>query len=882
MEWLAAFRLRLKTLVRRPDRDLEDELSFHLAMREAKDRASDVTAHDAQAAAKKQFGNVARIKEACREMRTFMSLETFLQDLRYGARGLVRSPGLTLVTALTLALGIGASSWQFAMLRQWVVEAVSFPQPERLVVLWELDKKKGWWGPASAPDYLDWKKDNRVLESLSAWTPAEFNVGGRSQDGPQRTLGARVSASFLRTLRVQPVIGRDFTESEDQPAAQHVAIVSNGLWRERLQANPDLSNATLNLDGEAYAVIGVMPEDFHFTLMGRANIWVPLVLSPAERTDRSKGWLQVIGRLSPGVSLAVADESLKAMAQRIENAHPETNTNSSILTMTLAKEIGRHVGNQAVYVGFLVAICILLIACSNVAGVYLARTLARRKEMTMRLALGARKLRLTRQLLSENALLIPVAVGLGLVLATVGGRALTSAIPYENRGYLPNYGRIVVDASTLVYGVAVAALSVMLFSLAPVLEAYRLDLTGVLKEVGSSAGVRGQGLRKTLVVAEIVLALTTLVPAALVAKSLSNLLREDPGFRSDHVLTVRLSLPAVRYKDKVQWLNFYQRLIERIRALPQVEAVGASQYIPFGHSNAALEFWIENQPSPERGNVPSTDIACATPGYFSTLGLSLIRGRFIADEDGPDSQPVVVINQTMERRYFARGSALGRRIRLGRNDLTWYTVVGVFKDVKLYDLGDRPQNESYTSFAQVTARDMSLVLRSNAAPELLSSALRNAVTSQDSELPVTNAVGMGQLIDDEEAPFRIFAQFALGFAALAMFLAGMGIYGIMAYLVESRAREIGIRMACGAERRNILWLVMTGSLKLVGTGVVIGLAGAWAVTRLLSGLLHGVSASDPSTYGISIAVMIVAILAASFVPVRRATRVDPMTVLRCD
>lgn len=877
MEWLAAFSARLKALIRRPDRDLDDEISFHLAMREAKNRAVEVPEHDAHAAAKRQFGNATRIKEACREMRTFTWLENFRQDVRYGARGLVREPGLVLVTVLTLALGIGASSWVFAMLKQWVIEAVAFPHPEQLAVLWELDTKKGWIGSVSAPDFLDWKKENHVWKSLSAWTSAEFNLTGT--DRPQRIQGSRVSADFFHTLEVRPVMGREFLENEDQAGSPHVAIVSYGLWRDRLNSDPDLTGKTLNLEGEPYAVVGVMPEDFHFTLMGRANIWVPLSFTDKQRSDRGNGWLQVMGRLKPGVSQAAARMAMNGIASNLEKAYPETNTNSGILLRSLSKEIGRHVGDQGLVTGFVVGICILLIACSNIAGIYLARMLGRRKEMTMRLALGARRGRLARQLLSENSLLLPGAIGLGLLLAKAGTNWVTAAIPYENRGYLPNYGQIFVDSGTLVYTLGIAALSVIIFSFAPILEGYKLTLTGVLKEAGGSSNAGGQRLRKTLVVAEIVLALAALVPAGLTVTSFANLLREDPGFRPDHVWTTRVSLPAVHYKDRVQWQTFYDRLLDRLRNTPQVEVASASQYVPFGHHNSTSEFWIEGKPRPSPGQVPAAEINAVTPGYLHAMGLSLLRGRFVEDRDGSDSSRVIVINHTLERRYFGKDEALGHRIRLG-DDPTWYTVVGVVQDVKLFDLGDDPEDQTYLAFSQAPSRTMSVVIRSDADAAVLMAALRREVSSLDKELPIADVESMVQLISNEEAPFRIFAEFSFYFALIALFLAGMGIYGIMAFLVESRRREIGIRIACGAEARNILWLVMTGGLKLVATGVLLGLAGAWMLAQLLSGLLHGISASEPRVYVLSVAVMLLAILLACFVPLRRATKVDPMLVLR--
>jgi predicted permease len=360
---------------------------------------------------------------------------------------------------------------------------------------------------------------------------------------------------------------------------------------------------------------------------------------------------------------------------------------------------------------------------------------------------------------------------------------------------------------------------------------------------------------------------------------LVDLLSKDPGFRPDHVVTARLSLPAATYKNDVQWRAFYERLLEGMRALPQVEAVGASQYVPFGHHNATVEFWIEGRPEPGFGKVPATEITAATPGYAAAIGLTLLRGRFLSDHDRLGSMPAIVINQTMERRYFAREEALGHRIRLGHNDRTWYTVVGVVRDVKLFDLSDRPENQCYFAFAQMPVRTMSVVLRTSTDSLVLAGALRKTVSAIDKELPVSDAETMQQKISDQEAPFRVSAQFSLYFALLALFLAGMGIYGVMAYLVENRTREFGIRIACGAEPRSILWLVLSGTLKLAVAGILLGLAGAWGVTRLLSGLLNGVRANSPIDYGISVVAMLLAILLASFVPLRRATKVDPMRVL---
>jgi predicted permease len=859
--------------------DLDEEMRFHLETRMEDLVRSGLPHAEALRRAQIEFGCTEAYQERVRETRRVTCFDELTQDLRYGLRGLQKSPGLILVAVLTLALGVGASSWLFSMLRQWVIEAVSFPHPERLEVLWKLDTKKGWNGPISTPDFLDWRAQNHVFENLSAWTSDEFNLTGGTI--PERIEGARVTADFFRTLGVPLAAGREFFNGEDQPGAAHVAIISYGLWRERFKS--ELNKTVIKLDGEPYTIVGVVPDNFHFPLMGRANIWVPLVFSDKQRTDRGTGWLNIIGRRKPEFAEAAVAKAMSTIAHDIEKQYPDTNTNAGVLINSLAKEIGKHVGEQAIYTAFIVGICIALIACSNLAGIYLARAWTRRREMAVRLALGASKSRLARQLLSENALLMPAAIGLGLLIANLGGKWTTNSIPFENRGYLPNYGRVTVDTTAVLYAIGIAVLSVLLFSISPVLEGYRLNLTGALKESGSAtSAAASQRLRKLLVICQIVLALMVLVPAGLTSKSLSIILQADLGFRADHVLTAQMSLPSVKYATSAQRLSIYNQLLERLRSLPQVESVGASQHIPFGHSSSWLEFRINGRPEPAPGEVPSTLITAVTPGYSDAIGLSLLRGRFVSEQDGSSTLRVVVINQTLAGRFFAHQGALGHKIRLGRDDATWYTIVGIVKDVKFYWPGDNPMNESYIAFAQSPGPVMHLVLRTTTDPMALAPAVQSAVWSLDKEQPVSGVQTLQTRINNQEAPVRNITQFSVYFALLALFLAAIGIYGVMAYLVESRAREIGIRVACGAERRNILWLVLVGSLKLIMTGISVGLLGAWGIARMLMNNVFGVTTNTVDVYAVSVAVLWAAVLLATLIPLRRATRVDPLIVLRCE
>lgn len=808
-------------------------------------------------------------------------MQTLLQDLRYGIRTLAKTPGVAILIIVTLSLGIASSTLLFNMVRQWVLNAVTFPHSDQLTVLWEIDTKKGWENSASAPDFNDWRAKNTVFDDLSAWTTTNFNLTGK--DRPERILGARVSANFFETLKTQPVMGRAFRPEEEQPGNAHVVILGYGFWHDRFNGDRNEVGKTITLDGETYAVIGVMPEDFHLPLMGRTNLWVPLALTEKERTDRVNGWLNVLGRLAPGVTVAQGQQAMDPVAQDLEKLYPATNTNSGIFVNSLRHEEGKHVGDQGIYMSFCVGICILLIACANVAGILLARALARQKEMALRISLGASRFRIVRQLLTENIWLFLLAAALGILLSAWGGEWVTSAIPFTNRGYLPNYGRLYVDFATLAYSVGIALLTSVVFGLAPALQCSNPSLTSTLKDAGSSASVsvRRRRMRKVLVVLEVALALMALVPAGLMIKWMKNINNVDLGFRPQHVLTAQIALPETKYPDLRQAAAFYDRLLERLGALPQVSSSAVTQYIPFGDNYSSAEMFFPGRAAPDPRSIPSSAITAAAPGYLPTLGLQMIRGRFFSDQDGPDSPPVIVINQTLANRYFPGQDPLGQKIQLGRDSTSQRTVVGIVKDLHLTtDFNNPPYPESFIPFAQSPSRSITVVLRSAGDPLPLASALREAVPSLDPDQPVSDVVSLSQFVSDQEAPFRVFTQFSNFFGVLALFLAAIGIYGVMAFIVSGQTKEIGIRMALGASPRNVQKLVLAHSVRLTIVGIALGLTGAAALARMLAGLLVGVSVTDPGIYLTASAVLGAAIFLASYVPARRAAAVDPMVALR--
>jgi len=810
-------------------------------------------------------------------------MQALLQDLKYGFRTLARTPAVAVVIVLTLSLGIGASTLLFNMVRQWVIGAVKFPHSEQLVAAWEIDTKKGYEVSASAPDFLDWREHNQVFENLSAWTVRDFNLTGN--DRPERVSGARVSANFFNTLEARPALGRTFFSDEESLGKDRVVILSHGLWHDRFNADPNLLGRTIAIDGESRTVIGVMPEDFHFSVMGRANMWVPLAFTDKERADRLDGWLQVIGRLRPGVNIAQAQTAMDPIAQRLEKLYPDSNTNSGILLRSLRHEVGRNVGDQGVYMAFCLGICVLLVACANVAGIMLARSLARQREMAVRISLGAGRFRLIRQLLSENVWLFVVGAALGIALAKWGGDWVTSAIPNENRGYLPNYGRIYLDFATLAYAAGIALLTSILFGLAPAMQSSNPNLTATLKDAGGAASLslRGRRMRKVLIVLEVSLALASLVPAGVMTRWLKTAYSADLGFRPDHLLTARLNLPATKYGDMHRASSFYNELLERIQGQPGVTDAAASDFIPFGNSSGGAELFFEGRPAPQPGSVPFTALTSATPGYLSTLGLQLVGGRFISWQDTADSQPVVVINQTLVQRHFAGRDPLGQRIQLGRDDKKLRTVVGVVKDVSRVGIGSGPARaESYIPFAQAPARAMAIVLRTAQDPQLVAATLRESVWRLDPDQPISEVVPMAQLIDNRMAPFRILTQFTDFFGLLALFLAAMGIYGTMAYIVAGRTKEIGIRMALGALPRHILQLIIAHGARLTALGIVLGLAGGFVLARMLAGLFFGLRVFDPPVFVGAASVIGAAILLASYLPARLAAKVDPLVALRHD
>jgi putative ABC transport system permease protein len=808
-------------------------------------------------------------------------MTTLLQDVRYGFRMLWKSPGVTMAAVVSLALGIGANTAIFSVVNSILLKSLPYAEPDRVVLLWGDSPSEGRHrNQVSATDVDDWRRENRVFDDVSTFGDWSATFLGAGE--PERVPGTQVGEGFFRVMRGTPILGRTFLPEEQEDGKDNVIVLGHGLWRRRFGGDPNVVGQTASLGGRPYTIVGVMPEDFRPlppSLNDPPGQFYRPVAEPHDETERGSRHLRAIGRLKPGVTLEQAQAEMSVIASRIERAHPDFNTDYGVRLVTLAEDT---VGGlrAALLALFGAVVFVLLIACANVGNLLLARSSARRREFAVRAALGAGRARIVRQLLTESVLLALAGGAAGLLLA-LWGIGLVESLGAR---VTPLLSGVRVDLGVLAFTGLVSVLAGVAFGLAPALQVSSPDLNETLKAGGRSGdgGGRGGRLRSALIVAEVALSLVLLAGAGLLVKSVVRLRAVDAGFNTSNLLTMNLALPSSRYRDGAAQASFFEGLTRQIESLPGVEAAGFTSVLPLSGNFDGRALVVEDKPVP-RGQETSVDLYVATPGYLRAMQIQLVDGRAFDEHDTADRAPVALVGETAARKLWPGQTPLGRRVRFPgseKNPQPWRTVVGVVRDVKQYGLDREDAMQLYLPEAQYPTSFMTMVVRSKSDTAALLGAVRREVGAADKELAVFNVATMEQLLADSVA-LRRFSMLLLGvFAAVAVALAGVGIYGVISYSVAQRTREIGVRVALGAQRRDVLRLVLGRGLGLVGAGIALGLAGALAVTHVISSLLFGVGARDPLTFAAVAALLAFVALLACLAPARRATKVDPMVALR--
>jgi putative ABC transport system permease protein len=809
-------------------------------------------------------------------------METFFQDLRYAARMLIKNPGFSMIAVVALALGIGANTAIFSVVNAVLLRPLPYKNPDRLVTLWQDHRQQG--GPedewASPDNFFDWRDKNQAFDHVTAligWVPTLTGTGE-----PEDLTGAAVSHDTFAMLGIEPIQGRSFRPEEDQVGAEKVVVLSHRLWSRRFSADPGVIGRSLTLGGESFTVIGVMPATFTLPIIADVELWRTFrpALGPVT-CGRGCVTVRVMARLKPETTIDGARAEMSALAAGLAEQYPDSNSGVGITIIGLKERVVGETKTALIVLLAAVAL-VLLIACANVANLLLARASVREKEIAVRAALGAGRLRLIRQLLTESVLLGLIGGVLGLLLAFWMVEFLVRLSPDGT----PRVNEIGIDAQVLAFTIAIAVLTGLVFGLVPALQSSKPNLNQTLKEGrGAGEATRRRRLRNVLVVAEIALALMLMVGAGLLMKSFYNLIHVDPGFNATNVVTMRVALPRTRYPERHQPAAFFAQLTERVSGLPGVEAAAGISTLPLGGGGTDSDFIIEGRPEAGPGEQqPVAWYSSVTPAYFNAMGVKLIKGRLFTEQDRADSPRAVIIAETMARRYFPGEEPLGKRIgnRSGPSEILWREIVGVVADVKHFGLETSARPTMYLPHGQSPARLMILTVRASSDPMNLAAAVRREVTSLDSNLAVSNVRTMEQVVGESVAAPR-FTLLLLGiFAGLAMILAAVGIYGVISYSVTQRTHEIGLRMALGAGASDVLKMVVGQGALLALIGVAIGLAGAFGVTRLMSTLLFNVSATDPLTFALIATLLVGVALAASFIPARKAAKVDPMAALRCE
>lgn len=857
------------------DQELEEEMRFHLDRQIDQNIRNGMSPEDARLAALKSFSRVDQSKEECRDARGVNVVDNIVRDVSYSSRVLLKNYAFTIVVVLTLALGIGANTAIFSFANGILLRPLPYPQSDRLTAINETAVKRGIDSMSvSYPNYLDWKEQNTVFESMGTYFSGSTRFALSGAGEPISIRGARISHGVLETLRVSPQLGRTFTANEDRPEEDGVVILGYELWQTNFGGDPNIVGRKIVLSNRARTIVGVMPRGFRFPEI--AELWVPLALTTQLFTRTDHG-LSAVARLKDGVSVVEAHGEMQNIAARIEQQNPVTNEGLGVKVSSLHEYLTGDY-REALMILLGVVGCVLLVACVNVANLMLARATARQKEFALRAALGAGRWRIVRQLMVESLLLALVGGALGFALSIWALRLLLKSIPIQ----LPFWMNFGIDLRVLGFTIAITVLTGLLFGVAPALQTSRVDLNDTLKEGGrGTVGGRGRS-RSLLVVTEIALSLVLLVGAGLMIQSFLRLRRVNVGVEPTNISITSFNLSPAKYREEEQRAAFFKQLLERVRALPGVQTASGTTTIPLSGGGWGRSLTVEGYPVLAVGQAPMIQHTVVAPDYFRTMGIPLLSGRDFNDSDAKGSPLVTIIDEGLAHEYWPNESPVGRRIRFGppEDNEPWHTIIGVVGTVRHERVQEDTRKSVYLSHAQIPVNGIALVTRTTSEPKELIAAIRREVAQLDSDLPLSKVTTMKEVIDESIWQPRLYATLFAVFAGGALLLALIGIYGVMAFLVQTRTHEIGVRMALGATARDVFKLIVGRGMKLTAIGVLIGIGGAVAVTRLMHSLLFNTSATDPIVFIMISVLLAVAAFLACYIPARRAAKVDPLIALR--
>ena len=863
--------------------DLAVSIREHIEERTEELMEDGMAREQAAQKARREFGNVTVIAERSRQVWQWPTLESIWADVRFALHQLRKAPGFAVTAILTLALGVGATTAIFSVVKAVLLDSLPYKDPNRIVAVWTAnDGRDGEPHPSSAADFAAWKRSG-VFEDLAPSHDVQRTLTGQGE--PQLLIGYAVSANYLRILGVQPQLGRLYTDTEDRPGGPQVALLSDHLWRATFHADPEIIGKSITLDGSPFTVLGIMPPRFNYP--STVQVWTPAALAPAVFDDFDHRWIRSLGRLKRGGSLSQTQKAINAVEAQVAALHPGTDAGNRVVLVPLREQLVGDIRKPLLLLMAAVSL-VLLIACANTAGLALARDAERQKEIAVRLALGATRLRLLRQFITESLVLAAIGGVLGIPIAYAGTHFLLSLFPNDVANLnIPKITQIPMDRGVFLFALAITLLTAVLAGIAPVLKAMHTKADSEMggNSRGSTTSRRSIRSRNVVVISEIALSLILLTAAALVVASFQRVLNSNLGFQPDHLLSLEVFLPANHYSapDQIKRRVFVEEVTRKLNALPGVKSAGATDFLPLSGFWGITNFLLRGQIPPKQGQEPEADSRIVTPEYLRTMGIPLLRGRNFTADDRAGSQQVAMVNQTFANHFLKDKNPVGEELNLGSADKPdWWRIVGVVGDVKAFGQDQPTHDDIYRPFGQDPFPLVAFTIRTQTDPEAMTKTAEQTLWSVDPDLPVFKAISMEALADQSRAVRRASSVLISAFAVLALVLACIGIYGVIAYSVTQRTQEIGVRMALGAQSADVLRLMMGFGVRLTSIGVLIGLVCSFISTRLMTTLLFEINAANPLVFSLPAALLIIVTVLAAYLPARRAASIDPMQALRAE